>query len=134
MSRDTFILIAFCVFMLLVGMRLKQRFSKWKDAKTTERVNKNQRPKMAAAEEPPVVKAARERREKRVRFFTIAQMVLLFLLMIYMIPALVRDISLIGSVDISNLILRCLIFVCTIYIFILGYIKVFGKKKKEETE
>ena len=131
MGRDTLILIAFCVFAFLLGIRIKQRFSEWKSKKSGGKINKNQRSKLAHAEEPPEIKARRLRRERRVRFFTIVQLFVLAGLMIYMIPALVRDFMVPGRVDLMNIILRCLIFVFTIYIFILGYVKVFGQKNKE---
>lgn len=135
MSKDTLIFVAFCVFAFLVGMRMKQRWSEWRKKKQPEvRVNKNQRPKTEHADEPPEVKARRLRRESRVRFFTIAQLFVLAGLMFYMVPALVRDFMLPGRVDAMNIILRCLIFVFTIYIFILGYIKVFRRKNKEDSE
>lgn len=133
MNWDIYIFIAFCVFMLMVGMRIRQRWNNRN--KTPERkVNKNQRPKMAASGEPPEVKARRIRREKRVRFFTIAQLFVLFALMVYMAPSLVRDLMLPQGMDVPNFFLRCLIFVFTIYIFILGYWKAFKRKKKEERE
>ena len=75
MSRDTLILLAFCVFALLVGMRIKQRFRAWRNRNVPHPIYKNQRPKMARAEEPPEVRARRLRREQRVRFFTIAQFI-----------------------------------------------------------
>ena len=135
MSKDTLIFVAFCVFAFLVGMRMKQRWSDWKKKKRPEeRINKNQRSKAVHADEPPEVKARRLRRESRVRFFTIAQLFLLGGLMFYMFPALVRDFMLPGRVDATNIILRCLIFVFTIYIFILGYMKVFRRKNKGDSE
>lgn len=134
MSRDTFVLIAFCVFMLLAGMRLKQRFGNKKKAEEAAKINKNQRPKMAEEEEPPLVKEKRLGREKRVRLFTMIQLVVLFGLMVFMTPSLVKDFMLPGQVDALNLFLRCLIFVFTIYIFILGYLKVFGRKREGTKE
>lgn len=135
MSKDTLIFAAFCVFAFLVGLRLKQRWDTWKKGKQPEeKINKNQRPKAALAdEEPEEVRVRRLRRESRVRFFTIAQLIVLGGLMIYMIPALVTDMMLPGRVEATNIILRCLIFVFTIYIFILGYLKVFRRGNKEET-
>ncbi len=134
MNWDIYIFIAFCVFMLLVGMRLKQRLSGGKKAKSVSGIRKNQRPKMAAnlAEEPPLVREKRIRREKRVRFFTIAQLVVLFGLMVFMLPALVKDFMLPEAINWPNFFLRCLIFIFTIYIFILGFLKVFGRGKQEK--
>lgn len=130
MSRDTFIFIAFCVFLVLAGFRVKQRISGWKQQRQTGVAGKKET-KTGATEEPPEVKEKRVRREKRVRFFTIAQLVVLAGLMVYMIPALVQDFMYPGRVDSMNLILRCLIFVFTIYIFILAYLKIFAKKQTE---
>lgn len=135
MNMDTFIFVAFCVFAFLLGMRLKQRWSdRRKKKQPEERVNKNQRSKAAYVDEPPEVKARRLRRESRVRFFTIAQLFVLAGLMFYMVPSLVRDFMLPGRVDAVNIILRCLIFVFTIYIFVLGYVKVSRRKNKGDSE
>lgn len=131
MNMDTFIFVGFCIFMLLVGMRLKQRFGE-KRKKEEARINKNQRPKMANTDEPEAVREHRERRERRTRLFTIIQMIVLFGLMVFMIPALVRDLMAFSTIDKMNLFLRCFIFIFTIYIFILSYLKVFQKKKEEE--
>lgn len=133
MNWDTYIFIAFCVFMFMVGMRLKQRFGKKKQEEPEIKVRKNQRAKMTAisTEEPPLVRERRLRRERRTRFFTIVQLFVLFGLMIFMAPALVKDLMLPESIDVPNFFLRCLIFVFTIYVFILGYLKVFRRKREE---
>lgn len=129
MSRDLYIFIAFCIFMLMVGMRLRKRWNSRQEKIGRRPVRKNQRPKMAAAEEPDFVKERRLRRERRTRYFTIVLLVVLFGLLIFMIPALVRDLWVPDKTEFSNLFLRCLIFILTIYIFVLGYLKVFKKKK-----
>lgn len=134
MNWDIYIFIAFCVFMLMVGMRFRQRWLDRKKPADAPRINKNQRPKMAetTTEEPPFVRERRIRREKRVRFFTIAQLVVLFGLMVFMLPSLVRNIMVPQTINFPNFFLRCFIFVFTIYIFFLGYTKVFGRKSKEK--
>ncbi|MDR0983325.1 MAG: hypothetical protein LBM07_08835 [Culturomica sp.] len=137
MTRDTYILIAFCVFMLLLGMRIRQRWQRKKENRQPDvKINKNQRPKFAQENvaEPPEVKARRERREKRVRLYTGIQLVVLLGLMIYMVPALVHDIAVPARIEPENFFLRCLIFLLTIYIFILGYIKMFRRKKSENQQ
>lgn len=125
MNRDLFIFIAFCVFALLVGMRLKQRFGSKKTEDGTK-VNKNQRPK--TANEPPEVAEKRKRREKRVKIFVIVQLVVVFGLIVFMIPALTRDLMSFSTADAANVFLRCLIFVFAILVFITGFMKVFRKK------
>lgn len=129
MSQETFILVGLCVFMFLLGIRLKQRFSR-KKAPMSVPIRKNQRSKMAATEEPPLVKERRLRRERRTRYFTFVLLVVLFGLMVFMIPALVRDMNVPERVYSSNFFLRCFIFVFTIYVFVLGYIKLFSSKKR----
>lgn len=131
MNRDLFVFIAFCVFMLLVGIRLKQRFGE-KKLQKEDTIAKNQRPKYARMDEDPEIKQKRKNRERRIRRFTLLQMVVLFVLIIFMIPALVRDILLISDIDIPNLFLRCIIFIFSIYIFVLSYLKVFGKKQESQ--
>lgn len=128
--RDFLILIGFCVFTFLVGMRLKRRFSKKQPNEPQIRIRKNQRSKMAASgEEPPLVREKRLRRERRTYYYTVVLLFVLFGLMIFMIPALVTDLSMPERIQYPNFFLRCFIFVFTIYIFILGYIKVTRYKK-----
>lgn len=137
--RDFFILLGFCVFTFLLGMRLKQRLAKKKPNGGQIRIRKNQRPKMAACgEEPPLVKERRLRRERRTRYFTVVLLFVLFGLMIFMIPALVADLSMPERIRLPHFFLRCFIFVFTIYIFVLGYLKVTkrkeGGKQQEKTK
>lgn len=92
--REFLILTGFCVFTFLLGMRLKQRLAKKKPNEPQIRIRKNQRSKMAACgEEPPLVKERRLRRERRTHYFTVVLLFVLFGLMIFMIPALVADLS-----------------------------------------
>lgn len=130
MNRDLFIFIAFCVFALLVGMRLKQRFGSKKTDDGTK-VSKNQRPKMA--NEPPEVVAKRKKREKRVRIFVIVQLVVVFGLIVFMIPALTKDLMSLSTVDPVNVFLRCLIFVVAILVFVTGYMKVFRRNTPDSS-
>lgn len=103
MSGDTLILGAFCIFILLLGFRMKQRYAEWKQAERQKKLN------------------GHESRLRRI--VTIVQLVVLAGLMVYMIPVLVRDFSHLEQVGGVNLFLRCLIFVFTIYILIWGIIR-----------
>lgn len=103
MGRDFYILIAFCVFMFMLGVRLKRRWNNRKQKTAHTRINKNQRPKMAASDEPPLVREKRLRRERRTRYFTIILLFVLFGLMVFMIPALIRDLMQPEGLEISNL-------------------------------
>lgn len=133
--RDFLILTGFCVFTFLLGMRLKRRLVKKKPQEGQIRIRKNQRPKMAAGgEEPPLVRERRLRRERRTHYFTVVLLFVLFGLMIFMIPALVADLSMPDRIQYPHFFLRCFIFVFTIYIFILGYVKVSRRIKERREE
>lgn len=133
--RELFILIGFCVFTFLLGMRLKQRLGKKKPPERQIRIHKNQRSKMAACgEEPPLVRERRLRRERRTHYFTVVLLFVLFGLMIFMIPALVADLSMPERIQYPHFFLRCFIFVFTIYVFVLGYIKVANRRKERKQQ
>ena len=91
MSGDTLILGAFCIFILLLGFRMKQRYREWKQAERQKKMDGS---------------ASRLR-----RIVTIVQLVVLAGLMVYMIPILFRDFSHLEEVGRVNLFLRCLIVI-----------------------
>lgn len=110
MERDTIILAALCLFVILVGFRLRQRY---------------------------VERPEQKRIEHSSRFrliMTIIQLVVLGGLMIYMIPVLWRDINVPEQVGGMDLFLRCLIFVFTIYIFISGVRVLLRQRNKEKSK
>ena len=107
MDRDTLIFIAFCVFILLLGVRFWQQLRE-----RTERTEADRR-----------------------CYFILIQVIVLGGLLIYMLPWLIRDFKGAEPVLNAGFILRCLIFVFTIYIFIsrgrdLLRQRVKGNKKK----
>lgn len=104
MDRDTLIFIAFCVFILLSGVRFWQQLR--------ERAVKTEADRSAADETVPL--PAKSRR----RYFILIQVTVLGGLLIYMVPWLIRDFKGAESVLNTGFILRCLIFVFTIYIFV----------------
>ena len=116
MDRDTLIFIAFCVFILLLGVRFWQQLR--------ERTDRS-----IADEAVPL--PAKSRR----RYFILIQVIVLGGLLIYMLSWLIRDFKGAEPVLNAGFILRCLIFVFTIYIFIsrgrdLLRQRVKGNKKK----
>lgn len=132
MSRETIILIGFCVFAFLFGLRLKKYFGGKKQTEEEQQpIKKNQRSKMAKAGQEPN-RYSRSKRKKTIRLFTIFALVIMIGLMIYMTPALVRDIQRADNVDFTNLILRMLVFGLAILIFVTGYVKLAKQKKKED--
>ena len=126
---DTVIFIAFCVFLFLVGYRLRQRFRKVRISEDT--LLQKSRPSLEQ-EEPEIVRERRRGREERTRRFTIAMLCVLFLLMAFMIPMLMRDVQRFGQIDKMNFIMRIVIFLFTLYVFVLGYLKIFSKRKPPE--
>ena len=126
---DTVIFIAFCVFLFLVGYRLRQRFRKVRLSEDT--LLQKSRPSLEQ-EEPEIVRERRRGREERTRRFTIAMLCVLFLLMAFMIPMLMRDVQRFGQIDKMNFIMRIVIFLFTLYVFVLGYLKIFSKRKPPE--
>lgn len=126
---DTVIFIAFCVFLFLVGYRLRQRFRKVRISEDT--LLQKSRPSLEQ-EEPEIVRERRRGREERTRRFTIAMLCVLFLLMAFMIPMLVRDVQRFEQIDKMNFIMRVVIFLFTLYVFVLGYLKIFSKRKPPE--
>ena len=123
MDRDTLIFIAFCVFILLLGVRFWQQLR--------ERTERTEADRSIADEAVPL--PAKSRR----RYFILIQVIVLGGLLIYMLSWLIRDFKGAEPVLNAGFILRCLIFVFTIYIFIsrgrdLLRQRVKGNKKKYE--
>ena len=121
MDRDTLIFIAFCVFILLLGVRFWQQLR--------ERTERTEADRSIADEAVPL--PAKSRR----CYFILIQVIVLGGLLIYMLPWLIRDFKGAEPVLNAGFILRCLIFVFTIYIFIsrgrdLLRQRVKGNKKK----
>ncbi|PXY01927.1 hypothetical protein DF185_04570 [Marinifilum breve] len=113
MSKELYIVIGLCVFAFLIGSRLK------KALKTPQNKSKHQKKKNQAKK-----KELSPKRRKLQRIFTIAMLVLVFGLLIFMIPALSRDILTSNGSVTENLILRILIVGFSIYILFMGYVKI----------
>ena len=132
MNRDTFILIAFVAFVFLVGIRIRQR---WAENKSSRKEDMNRMPEEGKEEIPDKGEDRKILRKRLRRLFTLLQLLVLGGLIVYMAVALVDDFNLPERGETKNLILRCLIFVFTIYIFIsrgrdLLRQRVKGNKKK----
>lgn len=121
---DTVIFIAFCVFVLLLGIRIKQR---WQPGKKEEEASVSEEEEIP---ETCIVRNNRLRKERRRSIFLWIQLMILAVLSVYMIPFLIRDFTAGNPMPLVNIILRCLIFVFTIYIFASGCMKVFCKRNK----
>ncbi|WP_421919356.1 hypothetical protein [Marinifilum sp.] len=113
MSKETYIVIGLCIFALLLGARIKNVIkSKAKNHKQSKRKSKSKQTALSSAQ------------IKLRRIFTIAMLIVVFGLLIFMIPALSRDVlTSNGNVN-ENLILRILIVGFAIYILFMGYLKI----------
>ncbi|NOU58235.1 hypothetical protein [Marinifilum caeruleilacunae] len=111
MSKEIYIVIGLCVFAFLLGGRLKKALNS-KGQKQTKRKSK------------PAKKEVSPTQIKLRRIFTIAMLVLVFGIVIFMIPALSRDLLTHNGNISENLILRILIVAFAIYILFMGFMKI----------
>jgi len=127
MNREIYIVVGLSVFAFLLGIQLKKKFSK--KAPQESKILKSQRTKMAKmAQEVPEKKSTKHPKIKS--FFLWLQVVVLFSIIIFMVPALSRDIMLAeGNYD-QKLILRILIVVFAAYTLFVGANKIFKQKGK----
>jgi len=131
MNREIYILIGLSIFAFLLGTQLKKRLSK----KPVEapKIHKSQRSKMAKLTQDKPQKS-KSKHPKIKRFFLWLQLVVLFFIIIFMIPALSRDIMVAeGNYD-QSLILRILIVAFATYTLFVGLTKLFKTKGKMETD
>ncbi|MPQ47061.1 hypothetical protein GCQ56_08535 [Marinifilum sp. N1E240] len=113
MSKEIYILIGVCVFAFLIGGKLRKSL-KPKNKPVKGKKNKHK------VHKKPVSPA----KEKQRKIFTIIMLTIVFGLLIFMIPALSRDLLTNGGVYSQNLILRILIVAFSIYILFTGFIKI----------
>ncbi|MCZ4694542.1 hypothetical protein DWB61_05755 [Ancylomarina euxinus] len=127
MNKELYILVGLSVFAFLLGTQLKKKFSK--KAVEEPKILKNQRSKMAKqSQEIPGKKPSKHPKIKS--FFLWLQVVVLFFIIVFMMPALSRDIMLAeGNYD-QKLILRILIVAFAAYTLFIGLNKLFKKKGK----
>jgi len=127
MNKEIYIVVGLSVFAFLLGIQLKKRFSK----KTVEapKINKSQRSKIAK-QEPESPKGKQSKYPKIKSFFLWLQVVVLFFIIIFMMPALSRDIMVADGDYDQKLILRILIVAFAAYTLFVGLNKLFKKKGK----
>jgi len=127
MNKEIYILIGLSVFAFLLGTQLKKKFSKKAVEEPT--IHKSQRSKMAKQEQE--VPSKKQTKHPKIKsFFLWLQVVVLFFIVVFMMPALSRDIMLAeGNYD-QNLILRILIVAFASYTLFVGLNKLFKKKGK----
>jgi cobalamin biosynthesis protein CobD/CbiB len=116
MNKEYYIIIGACVFAFLIGQRLKKKLKKVPEprqyrGKAVKKTRKTTHPPKS------------KQKEKIKRIFTWAMLVLVFGLLIFMIPALSRDLLSNTEGITENLVLRILIVAFSLYILVMGYIK-----------
>lgn len=116
MNQETYIIIGLSVFAFLIGIRLKKSLNN-KKSKIT---NKNKHRKNKNQEKETQTSAIKE---KIKRIFTIIMLILVFALLLFMIPALSRDLLSNSKIN-QNLVLRIIIVVFSVYILFMGFVKI----------
>ncbi|WP_461633668.1 hypothetical protein [Labilibaculum euxinus] len=116
MNKEIYILVGICVLTFLIGHKLKQKLSNPEPKKLTKRGKKT---KNNVAVSP----LASRRKEKLKVIFLYLQLILVFGLLIFMIPALSRDILANNHDNYQNLILRILIVAFAAYILFIGFLQ-----------
>ncbi|MFT5750202.1 MAG: hypothetical protein ACI93S_001478 [Ancylomarina sp.] len=127
MNKEIYIVVGLSIFAFLLGIQLKKKFSK--KVVDAPKIDKSQRSKIAKkASESPQGKQSKHPKIKS--FFLWLQVVVLFFIIIFMIPALSRDIMIAdGNYD-QKIILRILIVTFAAYTLFVGLNKLFKKKGK----
>lgn len=126
MDKNIFVLIGVCVLAFLIGNRLKKALAN-KKTESNKKINKNQRGK--ANYEIPEEHKERPGKAKTKRVFTWIVVCVLFVLVLYMIPALVRDLVMVDEIYSPTLFLRLIIVGFALFTMISGYLKLTKKKK-----
>ncbi|PKQ60324.1 hypothetical protein BZG02_19625 [Labilibaculum filiforme] len=116
MNNEIYILVGICVLAFVLGHKLKQRLSK-PAPKPIKNKGKQAKSKLVISSSTSTTK------EKLKIVFLYIQLALVFGLLIFMIPALSRDILSNNQVSNQNLILRIVIVVFATYILFIGYLK-----------
>ena len=127
MNKEIYIVVGLSIFAFLLGIKLKKKFSK--KVVDVPQIHKSQRSKIAK-QAPESPKGKQSKHPKIKSFFLWLQVVVLFFIIIFMMPALSRDIMVAdGNYD-QKLILRVLIVAFAAYTLFVGLNKLFKKKGK----
>lgn len=118
MSKEIYIIIGLCIFAFLLGGRIKKSIQNTgKKGKLSKKKAKVQQKELSPS------------RMKARKIFTTVILVFIFGMLIFMIPALSRDIISANGVYTENLILRIIIVGFCLYILFYGFIKLRKSKK-----
>ncbi len=129
MNKEIYIVVGLSIFAFLLGIKLKKRFSKKAVAVDEPKIHKSQRSKLAK-KVPESPQGKQSKHPKLKSFFLWLQVVVLFFIIIFMMPALSRDIMVADGDYDQKLILRMLIVAFAAYTLFVGLNKLFKKKGK----
>lgn len=125
MFDNIYILLGLCVFAFLLGSRIKKKLNK---PEKQVHVSKNQRSKLAKEVNKTQLPSGKQKLKK---VFLWIQVVVIFSLLIYMIPALTRDILVANGTYSQNLFLRILIVALAMWTLFIGVNRILKKKTNE---
>jgi H+/gluconate symporter-like permease len=115
MNEQIYILIGICILAFLIGSKLRKK-SSGNSNKNIKASHKNQKTKSDQS-------STSSKKEKIKTIFLYIQLILVVALLIFMIPALSRDLLSNAQVNNQNLVLRILIVGFAIYILVIGYLR-----------
>ena len=125
MNTEIYILIGISVFAFLIGHKLRQKFKKSQTPKNSG--------KSAKRKKLPITQSSSSKRKEKVKkVFLYIQLFLVFGLLIFMIPALSRDILSNQTGFDQKLILRIIIVVFATYILFMGFLKLMNSPKVKQ--
>jgi anaerobic C4-dicarboxylate transporter len=113
MNEQIYILIGICILAFLIGSKLRKKSNGNRNIKAS---HKNQKTKSDQS-------STSSKKEKIKTIFLYIQLILVVALLIFMIPALSRDLLSNAQVNNQNLVLRILIVGFAIYILVIGYLR-----------
>ena len=125
MNTQIYILIGISLLAFLIGHKLKQHYKKSKT-----KGNNKKKPK--GKEQSGLQLSTSKRKEKVKTVFLYIQLFIVFGLLIFMIPALSRDILSNQTGYDEKLILRILIVVFAAYILFMGFLKLMKSRKNND--
>lgn len=125
MNTEIYILIGISIFAFLIGHKLRQHLKK-----TQPKVVSNKKGKGKKQTEKTI--SPSKSKEKLKRVFVYIQLLLVFSLLVFMIPALSRDLLTNQTEYDEKLILRIIIVVFSVYILFMGFLKVMKANNKGE--
>lgn len=123
MNQEIYIIIGICVFAFIIGSKIRQKMNSSKQNHVVKKSKSKHKVEQQSSKNI--------RKEKVKGIFVYIQLVIVFGLLIFMIPALSRDLLSNQGTYGENLILRILIVAFSVYILFMGFMKISKSNKKK---